>query len=299
MATPPMAAGRSRPRPAIPPLSEAIAAPLKGAIASQVAAFFNDKGRGEAPVQRRPDGLFGPRSVVWRVHGDVTGMMVGGIAGLLLQMLHPAVLAGVWDHSNFRADMHGRLRRTARFIALTTYGDREEAEAVMARVRGIHGKVRGTLPDGTPYSADDPALLAWVHVTEAISFLDGWIRYAEPRMTIADQDRYFAEMARIGEALGASPVPRSRAEAEGLIRATRPQLRVDARTREVARLVLSREAPHPAAEPVLRLTLGAGVDLLPDWARRMHGLPAPLLARPLVRAGTLGIARTLRWAFAR
>ena len=56
----------------------------------------------------------------------MTSMMVGGVAGLLLQMLHPAVLAGVWDHSNFRNDMHGRLRRTARFIALTTYGGRRK-----------------------------------------------------------------------------------------------------------------------------------------------------------------------------
>jgi uncharacterized protein (DUF2236 family) len=93
---------------------------IKHAIATRVSALFNDRARGEAPVKRRPDGLFGPRAVAWRVHGDVTSMMVGGIAALLLQMLHPAVLAGVWDHSNFRTDMHGRLRRTARFIALTT-----------------------------------------------------------------------------------------------------------------------------------------------------------------------------------
>ena len=94
--------------------------PLKQAIAAEVAGLFNDRARGERPVTRREDGLFGPASVAWRVHGDVASMMVGGVAGLLLQMLHPAVLAGVWDHSNFRADMHGRLRRTARFIALTT-----------------------------------------------------------------------------------------------------------------------------------------------------------------------------------
>ena len=89
-------------------------------------------------MPRRPDGLFGPESVAWRVHGDVTCMMVGGIAGLMLQMLYPAVLAGVWDHSRFRDDLAGRLRRTARFIALTTYGSREQAEAAIARVRGIH-----------------------------------------------------------------------------------------------------------------------------------------------------------------
>lgn len=101
--------------------------PLRQAIVAQVVGLFNDQSRGEKPVVRRDDGLFGPAAVAWRVHGDVTSMMIGGISGLLLQMLHPAVLAGVWDHSNFRADMHGRLRRTARFIAVTSYSDRAAA----------------------------------------------------------------------------------------------------------------------------------------------------------------------------
>ena len=279
------------------PVPTTIAQPIKDAITAQVVAMFNDRSRGERPVVRSPDALFGPRSVAWRVHGDVTSMMVGGVAGLLLQMLHPAVLAGVWDHSNFRTDMEGRLRRTARFIALTTYGAKAEAEALMARIRNIHHHVRGTLPDGTPYAASDPALLAWVHVTETTTFLDGWIRYGEPSMSAADQDRYFSEMARVGEALGADPVPRSRAAARAMLRTMRPELRYDERTREVAGLVLRRPVQNRLYEPLQALTMQASVDLLPDWARRMHGLDNPALGRPLVRAGTLGVARTLRWAF--
>lgn len=271
---------------------------LKRRVASEVVAIFNDRDKGQRPIQRRTDGLFGPQSVVWRVHGDVTSMMVGGVSGLLLQMLHPAVLAGVWDHSNFRTDMLGRLRRTARFIALTSYGGREEAEAAIARVRSIHERVGGALPDGTAYRAADPNLLAWVHVTETWSFLSAWRRYAEPGMSVPDQDRYFEEMARLGEALGADPLPHSRAEALAIIEGTRPALLVDARTREVAGLVLGAPAHKASTEPLQKLTMRAAVDLLPNWARRMHGLanPAPLV--PIVRAGTLGIARTLRWAFA-
>ena len=78
-----------------PSLATRAVRPIKRAIAGQVVALFNDRARGETPVGRRPDGLFGPGSVAWRVHGDVACMMVGGVAGLLLQMLHPAVLAGV------------------------------------------------------------------------------------------------------------------------------------------------------------------------------------------------------------
>jgi uncharacterized protein (DUF2236 family) len=286
---------RATPTPAS--LASIAAQPIKRAIASQVVALFNDQTRGERPVRRQPNSLFGPGSVARRVHGDVTSMMVGGVAGLLLQMLHPAVLAGVWDHSNFRSDMQGRLRRTARFISTTTYGDPEEARAMIARVRAIHARVTGTLPDGGTYAANDPALLAWVHVTEATCFLNAWMRYAEPRMSLADQDRYFAEMERVASPLGADPIPRTRAQARELITATRPDLRCDDRTREIARLVLSQPAPNRMAEPFHALALQAATDLLPAWARRMHGLPEPLLTVPLVRAGTLGIARTLRWAF--
>ena len=57
-------------------------------------------------------GLFGPDAACWKVHGDFSSMMIGGIGALLLQMLHPLALAGVWDHSNFRDDLLGRLRRT-------------------------------------------------------------------------------------------------------------------------------------------------------------------------------------------
>ncbi|MET0268869.1 MAG: oxygenase MpaB family protein [Sphingomonas sp.] len=269
--------------------------PLRGTIVGEVRQLLNG---GKPPVARRPDGWFGPGSVTWRVHGDVAGMLVGGIAGLLLQMLHPAVLAGVWDHSRFRADMLGRLRNTARFIAITTYGGADEAAHAVAKVRSIHERVAGALPDGTAYAACDPALLAWVHVTETTSFLAGWRRYAEPGMSRADQDRYFAEMAQVAERLGADPVPRSRAGAEALIARMRPALRTDARTREVATVLLNQAADTRAQQPLRDLTMRAGVDLLPDWARRMHGLPVRSFATPLVRAGTLGLARTLRWAFA-
>lgn len=283
------------PSPALPFVSS-IALHAKRVIAGEVRGMFNDRAAGETPVVPSRDGLFPQGSVVRRVHGDVTTMMVGGVAALLLQMLHPAVLAGVWDHSNFRTDMAGRLRRTARFIALTTYGSRDQAAAAIARVRAVHAEVRGTLPDGTPYEATDPKLLAWVHVTETTSFLAAWLRYGNSFMPASDQDRYFAEMARVAEALGAAPAPRNRDQAQALIAATRRALVCDDRTRDVTRLVLSQPAQSLAAQPMQAITFQAAIDLLPPWARRMHGFPEPTLLRPLVRAGTLGIAQTVRWA---
>ena len=261
--------------------------PVRAVVRQRVTAVFNDAARGERPVLRRADALFPPDSIAWRVNGDVTTMMIGGVAGLLLQMLHPAVLAGVWDHSDFRADMHGRLRRTAKFIARTTYDSAEAGLAAIERVNRIHRRVTGVLPSGQPYDATDPALLAWVHVTEVKSFLDSWVRYGQPDMPMGEQDAYFAEMARVAEALGADPIPRTRAEAEALVAAMRPQLLVDGRTREVAQLVLNQRLGSAATDAASRLVMQAGLDLLPPWARRMHGLapglPPPHIPRPRQR----------------
>lgn len=115
-------------------------------------------------------GLFGPDAACWKVHGDFSSMMIGGIGALLLQMLHPLALAGVWDHSNFRDDLLGRLRRTCQFISATTYGPLADAERLIERVRRIHESVIGQLPDGTPYSASDPDLLTWVMSPRSAAF---------------------------------------------------------------------------------------------------------------------------------
>ncbi len=272
-------------------------APVRRALVRHVRNTFNDRAKGERPVPASDDALFPPGSVIRRVHGDVTSMMVGGIAALLTQMLHPAALAGVWDHSDVDSDMLGRLRRTARFIATTTYAHRESALAAIARVKAIHEQVSGTLPDGHGYRATDPALLAWVHVAGAINFLDGWRRYGEPAMSRADQDAYFAESGEIARLLDADPVPRTRAEAKRLIRDFRGQLRADDRTLSFRDLVLKAPAPSVAGAPVQMLLMGAAVDLLPPFARDMHRLNRPALP-PVVRGATLGVAHTIRWAFA-
>jgi len=242
-------------------------------------------------------GLFGPDSVCWRVHADFTSMLVGGVAALMLQMLHPLALAGVLDHSDFRRDILGRLRRTATFVAGTTYGSRHDAESLIARVRRIHRAVVGTAPDGRPYAADDPALLTWIHVAEVHCFLQGYLRYMNGALSVADQDRYYDETALVAEQLGAREIPRSSAAVASYLEAMRPQLSVSERTLMVSRLLLDAPSPSAVTRPFGKLYVLAGIDLLPDWARRLHGFStlAPLRG-PLVEAGVRNVAPLLRWA---
>ena len=271
--------------------------PVRRALVRQVRATFNDLSKGERPVPASDEALFPRGSVIRRVHGDVTSMMVGGVAALLTQMLHPKALGGVWDHSDVADNQLGRLRRTARFIAVTTYGHRDSAQAAIDRVKAIHEKVGGILPDGTEYRAADPWLLAWVHAAGAINFLDSWRRYCEPRMSLDDQDRYFAQSGEIARMLNADPVPRTRAGAEELIAKFRPELRADERSRAFRDLILKTPASSLGEASVQSLLTNAAVDLMPRFAREMHGLGKPLLA-PVVRGATFTVARTIRWAFA-
>jgi uncharacterized protein (DUF2236 family) len=241
-------------------------------------------------------GLFGPDSVSWQVHGDFSSMLIGGISALLMQALHPLALAGVWDHSNFRQDMLGRLRRTGQFISGTTFGSRQDAEWLIDKVRTIHLQVVGTAPDGRPYAASDPDLLTWVHVAEVSSFLAAHLRYRNPNLSPADQDRYYAEIALVAERLGARDIPRSRREVGDYLARMQPQLLCDERSREVLRLLLAAPAPSRLAKPFGALMMKAGIDLLPDWASAMLDVSQNPLQRQLIRASVNHSAPMLRWA---
>ena len=80
-------------------------------------------------------------------------------------------MLAVSQHSGFRGDPWGRLHRTSRFLATTTYGPIPDAERNIAIVRAIHRRVWGTTPSGLAYRAGDPRLLGWVHPAEVDSFL--------------------------------------------------------------------------------------------------------------------------------
>jgi uncharacterized protein (DUF2236 family) len=222
-------------------------------------------------------GLFGPGSVTWRVHADPS-MLVGGLAALMLQTLHPLAIAGVEEHSNYRDDPLGRLSRTGSFVTGTTFGSTEAAERLSKLVRGIHRKVHGTAPDGRPYSADDPDLVTWVHVTEVSSFLRAHQRFT-PFPVRGDQaDRYFHETAVIAERLGGEGIPRSRLAVRAYYRHIRPDLEAGEQALGAIEF-LAKPMRGRGANPVMtaahQVVIQAAIGLLPPWARDMLGLPQP------------------------
>jgi uncharacterized protein (DUF2236 family) len=233
-------------------------------------AFPRNQSGVDYDAPRDDPGWFGPDSVTWRIHSEFPGMLAGGLCALMLQLLHPRALAGVYDHSNFRQDLVGRLRRTTSFVAATSYAPAAAVEAVIERVRRIHAQVVGQLPDGTAYAADDPELLTWVHVTEAYGFLEGCRRYCR-EISTAIADRYYDEYRRVAEALGARAVPASQAQVLAYFEAQQPQLRMDARSREVLDVLSAVRLPVPLPGVSRDMFLAAGAALLPAWAEQMIG----------------------------
>ena len=238
---------------------------------------------------------FTPVDPVWRVHAEAS-MFPGGVAALLLQSLHPLAMAGVAGHSGYKGDPWGRLQRTSHFLATTTFGTVEDAEAAIARVRGIHDRVKGRDAKGRPYRASDPRLLRWVHVAEAHSFLTAHQRYAAEPLSREESDTYVAQSALVAGRLGATDLPTTVAELGEALAAYRPELEATAEARAAARFLLL-DPPLPwAARPGYGLIASGGVALLPHWARRALRLPAggPMtaLAGGAGKVGTLAV----RWA---
>jgi len=240
---------------------------------------------------------FADDAVIRTVHADAS-MFVGGLRALLLQSLHPLAMAGVAGHSGYRGDPWGRLQRTSLFLAMTTFGPADQAEAVIARIRRIHDGVRGTAPDGRAYSANDPHLLAWVHITEIDSFLRAYRRFGGSTLTDAQSDEYVEQAGVVAAKLGVVDPPATVAELRRALGAYRPELRGTDEARDTARYLLVTPPLPLLARPGYALIAGAAVGTLPAWARRMLWLPPPVPVADRLVGDLVGqvATRAMRWA---
>ena len=226
-----------------------------------------------------PDpGLYGPASEAWRLNREAMLLLGAGPRALLLQIAHPAVAAGVADHSDFRADPWRRLAGTLRSYLTIVYGTTAAARGEIRRLNALH---RGITGPG--YAARDPELSLWVHAT----LIDSTIAVADAWLESVGRDRraaFYAETRPIGRAFG---VPDGLLPANveafdeyvaGMLAPSGP-VRVSAVARELAGVVLRPPlapiAPELGGIPTWAYawTLWPSVGLLPDTVRLEYGLP--------------------------
>ncbi|MFC5948122.1 oxygenase MpaB family protein [Pseudonocardia lutea] len=228
---------------------------------------------------RTDHGLFGPRSVTWRVHLEPV-LWVAGMRALLLQSLHPHVMRGTFQNSALfdPAKAWPRFQRTVEFVGTRTFGSLAEVEAAGARVRRLHHRLRGFDPEtGRRFPIDAPEGLLWVHCGEIDSYVD--VARRAGIVSAAEADEYVAESVRAAAVVGLDPavVPASRAELAAYFTRMRPRLRVT----DEARIAVGGLLAPPAAPPdapawtraAISATATAALATLPRWARRLYGLP--------------------------
>jgi uncharacterized protein (DUF2236 family) len=221
-------------------------------------------------------------TVAWKLQRERI-LLLGWRPAILLQRAHPLVARGVADHSAFRTERWGRMRRLHRTLDAMLglcFKTEREALGVVARINAIHDRVNGRLteaagifPAGTPYSAHDPNLLAWVHAT----LLDMNLRVYELFVTplrIEEKDRYCVEASAIEGHLGIPEgrLPRSFGGLHQYVEAMLAggEITVTDAARTLAHAVTDPEAPR-FAEPAIRLMRLTTVGLLPSTIRDGYG----------------------------
>lgn len=242
--------------------------------------------------------LFDESRPIHRIHSDAS-MFIGGMRALLLQSLHPLAMTGVARHSNYRSDPWGRLQRTAEFLAATTFGSVDMAEAAIATVKAVHSRVKGVASDGRAYSADDPHLLRWVHVAELDSFIAAHRAYGADSMSVVEYDEYVTDMAVIARKLGVPAPPMTVRGLHDQLTSFRHELHSSPESRDAARYLLLQPPLDVAGRIPYSLIAAAAIAILPAWARVELRLPVlPLTDRLLARPIGSVIAGTIRWATA-
>lgn len=240
-------------------------------------------------------GFFGPDSVSWRVHREVT-VLFGGARAVLMQAAHPLVIAGARETGFFERNPWRRLQRTLILTYTITFGTKAEARAAAERINELHGRINGVDDvTGLPYDALDPNLLLYVHaclVDSALLFEELTVGGLDDagRQRFHEEQMLAAEMVLIPRELIPPTVPELREYLRGVYGSG--LLRVDDSARKVAELF--RDPPREAEwRPVLKGVSRLAFGTLPSTLREAYGIEVGRGRSAAMRA-TFAAARLLR-----
>jgi uncharacterized protein (DUF2236 family) len=248
------------------------------------AGYFDDSSPLRQVVGHRLTALSGPRA-------------------LLLMAAHPVAFEGFFAHTGALDDPYARLRRTARVLDTIAFGSRTDADRATARVRAVHRRVRGELaeaagifPAGTPYAADDPALLLWVLASLADSAMLVYSRYVRA-LSPADRNALWADYRVVGRCFGLrerdmpSDIPAFDAYMATMVEGD--ALYVSPRARELAVEIVLRPPVGLRRRPLLELVNQTTVGLLPAPVRHLYGFSWDPLRSVAVHGGAEYVRRVL------
>jgi uncharacterized protein (DUF2236 family) len=250
----------------------------------------------------RMPGYFTDDSMIRRIHREhVVGL--SGARSLLMQAAHPVAFTGFFMSTGDLDNPYTRLQRTARVLDTIVWGERTDADEVTAVVRRVHSRMRGTLPQaagkfpaGTPWAADDPALLLWILATLADSGQLVFSRYVRS-LGRYERDAYWQDWRVVGQLFGLAPseMPENGSELRDYVRemVTGDTLYVSPKARELGVEIVLHPPVPLAARPLLELANFIIVGLLPGRIRRQYGLWWDPVRTVMLHAGAESTKRML------
>ena len=226
-------------------------------------------------------GWFGPDSPVWYVHSNMPVMFFGLSCAAFLENLDPNIAWMGYDHSRIVERVDGvptgrvsadgariRFAHSLAFFIATAYGPTQTAERAARAVRAMHHTIKGTRPDGVHYDADSPEWLRWNYATVVWGIATAHEHYHPRPLRGDDLDDYYRAFVRVGESLGGTDLPRTKAEVLECLEAELPRLGLNAIS--AARTWPNvREGQPLAQQPITWLLDWAERDLLPAWAQKL------------------------------
>jgi uncharacterized protein (DUF2236 family) len=259
----------------------------------------------EEKIYRGPPGdpglAGGPDSMSWEINGDLASVSAAGMAAIIMEVLHPSVMAGVFTQSSYETQPFKRAQNTLGYVLRTTFGNTEAATGVIERVKKVHARIGGTRPDGVEYRALDPELIGWVHTCIPWAVMEAFHRYRRP-LSEAERDRYLTEQAVIGRMGGADWVPETMDQLADFVETMRPLLAMNEQTRRFIGFLAGdsdgefRGSARQQLEA--RLGIAASMTLMPVWARQISGTYLPAAVQRLyLEPNTQVQTRLIRYAY--
>jgi uncharacterized protein (DUF2236 family) len=218
--------------------------------------------------------LYGPESIAWQVFKNPVALFIGGVAAVLLELAEERVRSGVWEHSIFPTDPITRMRRTGLMTQVSVYAPSATAQKLIASVVQMHSRVEGRTPKGTPYSASDPQLLAWVQCTADFGFLEAYAAFCRP-LTDCQRDQFYEESQPAARLFHAQGAPRSLLEQRQQFEAMRPYLEAHPIVFEFLGIMKRTPAALLPLKPLQWMMVRAGINMLPDWIIQRLTLDGP------------------------
>lgn len=246
-------------------------------------------------------GLFGPKSVTWKIAKEAV-LNIGGARAVLMQLAHPLVATGVSTHSSYMRDPISRTERTFTLGQMLTFGSLTTAKQAARFINRLHTHVHGMLPteagaypEHTLYKARDPELLLWVHATLIDTILLIYPLFIEP-LTHEEQEQYYQESKVLARLLGltAEYMPKTvedlRRYVHDMVFSNR--LAATPQARQLVQQVLFPPIP-PIFRPFLLLNLQVTCALLPQPVRDIYGLEWGPKRQQLFELSTVGLRATI------